>query len=352
MKLIHCADVHLDASLESVFSPAQAAIYRKELLANFARLVELTDENKADALLIAGDLFDSDNTCEQTVRYVLELFAAHPELSVFYLPGNHDGGGLCDRDDLPDNLHLFGTDWTYYDFGDLTIAGGTAPDPNALRLSPNKTNVVLLHGQVNGTDGTYNISFSKLQNKSIDYLALGHLHTFREASLGARGVACYSGCLMGRGFDECGPKGYVLLEYEPTTGRLTHRFVRFAARTLHEVRVDLSNCRSARAAETAVKQQIADIPTTDVCRLVLCGNLPPDAAPDLLGLQAALDGRFRLFRIKNETTLAIDPNDYLHDVSLKGEFIRQVLAAGLERTEQDRVITCGLRALRGEEPQP
>ena len=127
MKLIHCADVHLDSPLESVFPPDAARDYRRAVRSNFASLVAFADENGADALLIAGDLFDSGNTSEKTVRYVLELFRAHPDLSVFYLAGNHDGGGLSGRDDLPPNLHTFGQDWTYYRLGNLTLAGGTAP---------------------------------------------------------------------------------------------------------------------------------------------------------------------------------------------------------------------------------
>lgn len=350
MKLIHCADVHLDAPLESVFPPDEAAQYRRAVLANFAELVTLADRTGADALLIAGDLFDSDNTSERTVRYVLDLFRDHPDLSVFYLAGNHDGGGIGARHDLPANLHTFGQDWTYYRLGELTVAGGTAPDPDALDLPRDSINIALLHGQVNGGGrGEYGISFRRLMDKNIDYLALGHIHTYQEARLDDRGTACYSGCLMGRGFDECGKKGYVLLE--TVNSRLTHRFIPFASREFHEVTLDIGSCRSARALELAAREKTAGIPKEDFCRLILRGALPPESAPDIAGLKAALAGQFALLRIRDETTLAIDPHDYENDISLKGEFIRQVLASELAQNEKDRIILCGLRALRGEEPE-
>lgn len=350
MKLVHCADVHLDSPLESVFPPDAARDYRRAVRSNFASLVAFADENGADALLIAGDLFDSGNTSEKTVRYVLELFRAHPDLSVFYLAGNHDGGGLSGRDDLPPNLHTFGQDWTYYRLGNLTLAGGTAPDPDALELPRDSINIVLLHGQVTGSSaGEYGISFRRLKDKNIDYLALGHIHEYREAQLDDRGVACYPGCLMGRGFDECGKKGYILLE--TVNSRLTHRFVPYAPRTFHAVSLDVSDCPSALALERAAQEKTADIPQTDFCRLALVGAVPPDGIPDTAGLEAALSGRFALLRIRNETTLAIRPEDYTHDISLKGEFIRQVLASDLEESEKERVIACGLRVLRGEEAE-
>lgn len=350
MKLIHCADIHLDSPLESVFPPDVAGTYRKEILANFASLVALADEGGADALLIAGDLFDSSNTSERTVQYVLELFRAHPALSVFYLAGNHDGGGLCARTDLPKNLYTFGKDWTYFRLGEVMIAGGTAPDPDQLALEETATNIILLHGQVGGSSGTeYGISLAKLKDKHIDYLALGHLHQYRKIELDARGTACYSGCLMGRGFDECGQKGYVLLE--TVNSRLSHRFVPFASRALHEIRLDVSDCCSMLALESTVRQKTASIPASDLCLLVLTGSVAPDKKPDTVQLQAALSNRFLLLRIKDQTQLRLDPHVYKNDISLKGELIRQVLASELSDAEKDRVIACGLRALRGEEPE-
>ena len=351
MKLIHCADIHLDAPLESVFPPEGAREYRRAVLSDFSTLVENADRDGADALLIAGDLFDSDNTSERTVRHVLDLFRAHPNLSVFYLAGNHDGGGFESRSDLPDNLHLFGKDWTYYDFGEVMIAGGTAPDPTALSLPPDRINIVLLHGQVRGSgkSGDYAISFSKLKNRNIDYLALGHLHAYQEATLDARGTACYSGCLMGRGFDECGKKGYVLLE--TVNSRVNHKFVPFASRTFHEVPFDVGGYTSLPELEGALRRALADIPKTDFCRLVLTGQVDPDFPPDTAQLKTDFAGSFALLRIRDETVLRINPQDYENDISLKGEFIRRVLEAEHDPIEQERIITCGLRALRGEEPE-
>ena len=84
MKLIHCADIHLDAPLGSVFPPEEAAKYRRAVLANFASLVRLADAGGADALLIAGDLFDSD------VYEALELKHCVHERKVYGGPSKDD----------------------------------------------------------------------------------------------------------------------------------------------------------------------------------------------------------------------------------------------------------------------
>ena len=45
----------------------------------------------------------------------------------------------------------------------------------------------------------------------------------------------------------------------------------------------------------------------------------------------------------------MDRRDYAHDVSLKGAFVRRVLASDLPEEEKERAISLGLQALRGEE---
>ena len=75
----------------------------------------------------------------------------------------------------------------------------------------------MLHGQLStakAKDKTEVIPLRDMKNRYIDYLALGHLHDYQSGKLDTRGTWCYSGCLQGRGFDECGEKGYVLLEVE------------------------------------------------------------------------------------------------------------------------------------------
>ena len=60
MKLIHCADVHLGARLESKF-PQEVSKTRKEEVRNsFKRMVEYAVENGVQVILLAGDIFDGD----------------------------------------------------------------------------------------------------------------------------------------------------------------------------------------------------------------------------------------------------------------------------------------------------
>ena len=47
-------------------------------------------------------------------------------------------------------------------------------------------------------------------------------------------------------------------------------------------------------------------------------------------------------------TLKIDPEDYVNDVSLKGEFIRTVMEEVSDEAERGRIISYGIKALMGD----
>ena len=350
MKLIHCADLHLDSPMESNLPVEKAKERRQEILATFSKLVRHADENDADAILIAGDLFDSKRTTRKTEQYILDLMEAHPRLSFFYLAGNHDSGNnLLLREQLPENLYTFGESWTSYDFGEVYITGSEAPDPDTLELPADRINILLLHGQQkdSATKEKDEIPFRKYRNKHVDYMALGHLHDYREAKLDERGLACYAGCLEGRGFDECGRKGYVLLETKQ--GRLSHTFVPFARRTLHEIRCPLTGCTTHREAEERLLEAVSSIPSGDLLKVILTGELPPNDRPDLSALGSLLAEKFYFVKCVDEIRMEIRPEDFAHDVSLKGEFVRRVMASPLSDLEKEQIIACGIRALGGEE---
>ena len=347
MKLIHCADLHLDSPMESNLSSDKARERKGEIRATFRRLIERAEAEGVAAVLIAGDLFDSERVTKSTEKYVRELILSHPSVAFFYLAGNHDrGASLKAWDECPDNLFLFDDGWVSYRLGDVVITGSERPNPDTLSLRAEDCNVVLLHGQV-GT-GRDAISLGKYKGKNIDYMALGHVHEHAILPLDRRGALCYAGCLEGRGFDECGVKGYVSLEV--SGGRILPRFVPAASRTLHTVKCDITGFSSQLDLESRVLGAVDGIPSRDMVKVILSGECPPDAHRDAVHLRTLLAERFYFSKLYDECRVQIRYEDYAGDVSLKGEFVRQVLGdKGLSQEEKERVIACGLRALAGEE---
>ena len=359
MRIIHCADLHLDAKMTAHLSREQAKQRKDELLHTFGRMVNYAEERKVNAILIAGDMFDRNTISVQARKYVYDLITSHPYIVFFYLEGNHDAASfIVEGQATPENLKVFPMGWkTYvlYDDGEraITLSGAqdATLDADGLRLKQQDFNIVTLHGQIGEKDDEINLK--DYCDKGIDYLALGHIHSYTEGVLLPDGVYCYPGCLEGRGFDECGPCGFVLIDTGTNNTDLRIRFVPFASRRLYRVTCDITGCVSDTEvfgrAEAALRSSGAG--ERDLVRLELTGSLEYGCSPDPGLMQKEWEDDFHYFEYRNCAEPVIHSEDFVCDATLKGEFVRTVNAADdLSEDERVRVLRCGLRALSGKSP--
>ena len=353
MRLIHCSDLHLDSKMESNLSPRQARERSGEICATFVRMVRWAQEHEVRGVLLAGDLFDTGRVQKKTADLVLDTMARAAELDFYYLRGNHDDG----RDPfagrtLPENLHTFGPRWTGYDLDGVAITGLELDRENCtncyddLTLDREKTNIVLLHGQTAPQPGEDQVCLPRLRGRGIDYLALGHIHSFRLEDLDDRGQWCYCGCLEGRGFDECGEKGFALLDIHD--GRVAVDFVPFAARQICQASVDITHSTTITQIHQAMEEASADFEDGSMVKFTLTGSYTPETQKDLTTLTELMSQRFWFVRIKDESWFRLDRAAYEHDASLKGQFIRLVMASDRAEDVKARIICAGLQALAGE----
>ena len=351
MRLIHCSDLHLDSRMESNLPAARARERRAEILGTFSRMVAWAQREKVDGVLICGDLFDSRRVSARTAELVLDIMENAAQVEFYYLRGNHDEGrDLFAGRQQPPNVHTFGENWTYYRWDSVVIAGMEPEDWNALygalELPADTVNIVMLHGQESARPGEELIAIPNLREKNIDYLALGHIHSYQKQKLDERGVWSYCGCLEGRGFDECGKKGFVLVD--TGKGRVETTFVPFAARQLREVVADISGCVTVTQLQNAMDAAAAGINPDSLVKFTLVGTYTPQTQKDLTYLAKYFGQRFYFVKIKDDSRFHIQRGTYEHDVSLKGEFIRMVMASDKTEEEKGRIICAGLQALAGE----
>ena len=367
MKLIHCADVHLDSKLLANLDDDKAKLRREEILNTFLRMVDYAANEQVDAVLIAGDLFDTSRVLAGVRHSVEGAIRKHPDIDFYLLKGNHSASGFLDGlTDMPGNLKLFDEDWTGYvlnpDKGNnIVLTAAELVGENAgilyssLVLDYDKFNIVMLHGQQQNyvsKNKTATIALGELKNKGIDYMALGHVHEYHMEALDTRGRWCYPGCLEGRGFDECGEHGFVLLDIDEETLKATYTFVPFAYRMLHTVPVDVSGCDNSSDMADVVRDVLSEmqIAPKDMVKVVLMGKLDVTAEKNTDFMTTKLEEMFFFLKIYDETKLVVDFDSFLLDESLKGEFVRQVRADdNLDEQTKAAVIRYGLQALAGEE---
>ncbi len=352
MRILHTSDIHLDSPLTTHLSSDKVRERKRELVATFQHTVEYAESNGAIGYIIAGDLFDTEKVTRTSLENLMAIIERSPQISFFYLFGNHEKKLLIESGvKLPGNLKLFNDDWTYFRLDDVVIAGRCTTDENmfkTLKLDPSKRNIVVLHGELRDrSDNNGAIGVKEMEELPIDYLALGHYHTYSATPITPRCTAVYSGAPEGRGFDEVGDKGVVMLDVDKYG--INYRFVKTAKRSLRIAEVDLTGAKRGVDVEEAVATAVRGIGSTDLVRAVLVGERELTTVFDTEAIAERFKGRFYYFEVKDATRVRISADDFKNDRSLKGEFIRSVISdSSLSDQMKEKVITAGLRALLGE----
>ncbi len=353
MKIIHCADLHLDSSYSGIGKDISKKL-RQNMLVVVRDMYQHAHQIGARAVIIAGDIFDTQKISVNTRTYLLDTFRQYSDIITVILPGNHDGDMVFAQEEIPSNVYCFDHNLTAIAIDNVVIAGKVLSTANAkqlplqLQLDSTKYNILVLHGQESNynSEDDVSINIPALRNLNIDYLALGHIHTHKVAQLDNRAQYCYSGCLAGRGFDECGDKGYVVLD---TTTNST-QFVKASNIVFATVAVDISNATSLKEIELLIEGKLSHLGKDSLVKVVLHGSYTIDMGKDIGALVAMFASRYLLFKIDDKSTLHIDIADYTHDISLRGEFVKLVGGDNsIIQQQREAILEYGIRALKGED---
>ena len=345
MKIIHCADLHLSSPVKG-FPKELAQKIKTEVKNAFLNVVEYAREQDVHVILLAGDVFDEEKVRKTDADFFYKIVEMNEDIDFLYLRGNHDQAG---EERMFDNLKTFSSEWQSYTYGNVVISGIELSEENSgsmhstLSTDAKMKNVVMLHGQV-GED----INLVSLRNKNIDYLALGHVHKFMDGALDGRGRYAYSGCLQGRGYDETGKKGFVLLDIGDT---LSYQFVPISRKDIENLSLDVSGLTDGYSIYQHAQKEIA-FDRGNIYRIELVGDVPAEVEMERLvaEVERYLSAYCAHVRVKDRTSKTINYAAYEGDNSLRGEFVRMVRDSE-EYTEEEKahIIVCGLKALDGQE---
>lgn len=364
MKIIHCSDLHIDSPIIGL--PLEKSKTRKEeILRTFEKMCDYAEQNDVSVVLICGDMFDSIKPSSKSVLRVFSAIEKCKNVNFLYLAGNHDQQFFNNVENLPNNFKIFNDKWSYYTFDNVVVAGAELKNDNfnllsqSLSLNENKFNIVALHGEVvgyNSNEKTEVISIPPLKNKNIDYLALGHYHTYSEGQIDLRGKYVYSGCLDGRGFDELNEKGFVLIEIDQdkilnnSVNKYTTKFVEVSSRNFYLYEYQLSNnCNFYECVNKLLSELQNKFSPNSLLKVVLKGEVTLDYDIDLNYLTNRLNESFFYGKVSDKTTFKIDIKDYEFDKSVKGEFVRAVTSSSISDEQKQKILTLGIKAINGEE---
>ncbi|MGE4548024.1 MAG: exonuclease SbcCD subunit D [Intestinibacillus sp.] len=361
--LLHLADLHLGASYD--FLPDKAATACRA-----AQLTALTDalhyanDRRADAVLIAGDLFDAPVPPAPLVTQVLSLLSrAH--CPVLISPGNHDY--LCpespyESPELPANVHVFrSAQLEPFALDEETLiwgaafCGTSAAIPLGAPLPEDQCNLLLVHADLLASSGYNPLSPDRLADSGFSYAALGHNHDFSGLLRAGGTVYACPGCLMARAGNETGTRGF--LAGSVTREDAALQFIPGSGVVFAELIQSLTGIVDDRALGKAIAAQIPENHHRVCATLTLTGERRYE--PDLAALQNALGRVFLSAALRDQSALWRDPWRYAGDDDLRGAVTRRFRAQhdgtadSAVRKQTLYALRVALAALDGEDfPQP
>ncbi len=216
--------------------------------------------------------------------------------------------------------------------------------------SDGQFHIGLVHGQVDEGSRYAPIAKSSIAHSRLTYLALGHVHQTSGLCQQGNTHWAYPGCLEGRGFDETGHKGALVITIDHSG--VQSKFVPLATRRYHVIPVDVTT----QAPEVALLSALPTGSDKDIIRFLLTGQSTPLNLDELTPLVTPHCYNVTL----RDHTRPLRPLwERMEEDSLTGLFLRKMAErrAALntleEQEELDLAVRFGLAALEnGEDCRP
>jgi DNA repair exonuclease SbcCD nuclease subunit len=235
IRFLHTSDWQLGMT-RHFLSDEAAARFSQDRIDAIKRLGELAKEHGAAFIVVAGDVFESNQLSRQTVLRTIEALKTLP-VPIFLLPGNHDPLGVSSifstpefmaagehiivlRDTQPipvpelEGVEVVGAPWrTKHPSSDLCadLLAELEPAVGVIRIA-------VCHGQPDtlspdkGRPELINLTTAEagIGSGRIHYLALGDRHSVTD--VGSTGRIWFSGAPLATDFSEDNPNKTLLVE--------------------------------------------------------------------------------------------------------------------------------------------
>ncbi len=373
LKVIHTADIHLDSPF-SLGNAETSALRREELREMFRRLCRYIGEQKADLVLIAGDLFDRKFITKNTVDLVVREFAGLPDVRFVITPGNHDyysPDSIWEKTAFPANVTVFKSESLakisltvreqkvdVYGYAFTSVSMDHCPFTEYQADDPDAINILVAHGnmlQKNREDCP--ITLADIRSTNFDYVALGHIHNLHEITSEDDQWYGYCGSPEPRDFGETGWHGIYTVEMDKNEEGFFCKpaFVKMASRRYMVETLNVTGAEQSEAILEAVRTMLSqrDYGEETLLRIKFTGDVAPAAEVPTEEIAALCSG-LAYVEVADETSPLFD-YDYLEaDPTIRGAYFRQLLPKlrsidAREREVAAQALRAGLAVLGGSE---
>lgn len=332
MKFVHIADMHFDSPFVNLSDKESLGDLRRlDQRKAFKKVIEYIKENKIKYLFISGDLYEQKYIKKSTIEYINNLFKEIPETKIFISPGNHDPyikNSYYYKFNWSENVKIFSSKIEKIELEDADIYGFGfddfyCKDFNIKELNienKNKLNILIIHGTLNGgtiQEHEYNpISKNELEEKGVDYVALGHIHKLDYNTQENQRIV-YPGSTVSLGFDELGKHGMIVGDIEKEKIKL--EFIPLDEKEFKLKEIDVTEIISKE--ELIEKINELNFNENELIEIILIGKRNFEINTYELN---KLIFNEKIIKIKNKTKINYNLEKIANENTLKGLFAKNI----------------------------
>lgn len=334
MKIIHTADICLDRCYAEQGIPAETGREnRTHLRACLENILQRAKADAADAVLITGNLLQTETVERDTVAFLRNVFEDIAPIPILISPGRHDPYTATSpyaTELWPENVHFFrGPEWERVTVGGLSVYGfghanrSLPKNPfEALHIPEDESACIFMGPALAASlvKGEYTtgavVDPAVLADPRIAYVALGHLSRATEIDTGTGPVTWYAGAPEGARFGDTGPHHYLEVTIADNVAEVGYQAVSVepvvtSEGRFYEMTLDCTDLDSGQALLDAIRPHLTAHGDRQCARVVLEGALLPSIYDEMTSIREALSEDIvyldlvdRCFVAENYTALA------------------------------------------------
>ena len=343
-RFIHSADWQLGARFSQFGEKGKQL--RNVRLETLERTLNLAKKEAVDAFLVAGDLFEDNQVEDALVERVVGLFAAHSELPIYLLPGNHDPASGPDSVwhrkallNAPANVHILHEAKVVDLGGNAFLLASplhqklSTTDPSlrfvemAASLPADAIKIGLTHGalaiEAKHQPNDFPIALNAASRAGLDYLAIGHWHNWLPDTDGGRIVM--PGTPEPDRFINDASGHVALVEIPGLAQPPKVQAVDVATLTWRALTFDFLAADASRATLTTTLAELASTAAQTVLRVTLTGTATPTAVTEVRAWLDAALAPFLVGQLVDKSRVALSPAEQA-DLQARHPILAQVLA--------------------------
>lgn len=328
IKICHFSDFHF-GSENSKFN----IDINQEMLNTLIKIVEISNLENADIMLIPGDLFESTLISDNIV-YMVNYALSEFKGDVFISPGNHDYFCLNSpyTKKWAENIHIFTKEeMDFFEIKNVRIYGFAFNKSHITKfhfenidLDKNYINIASIHADLSQNSNYNPVSISHIEKSGFDYVAMGHIHKRTDVLRAGDTFYAYSGNPYPRGFDEMGEKGFYIGNVYKKFCDL--KFISLNNRQYIRIDFDIKNFGSiediAISFRKFLNEKYGKNYSNYIYEINLVGNISFDIYLEYLNLKFFDISYIKFF---DKTKKFLDYKKISLENSVRGVFVRNIL---------------------------